>query len=235
MKIYILAIAPALLLGACQGPEAQAGAERDKAAAVAAGQSYDGDGPNERIGAARDRAADAAEDAVRPKPTRYKRSATASARRPISKPNAWSSRRRPCARRRTSEPTRSRAAPADRRWADAPPASVRPAGHSPALCPAVKIRDHSALGLGLEKHHDRRFRFMVDKPHRRVALTVAFGIATFDLVRPDFNRPHLFLPSNGQTQRMVRKCGCSKMVARACPTLRAASQRVRELAQREGR
>ena len=63
MKIYILAIAPALLLGACQGPEAQAGAEKDKAAAVAAGQSYDGDGPNERIGDARDRAADAAEDA----------------------------------------------------------------------------------------------------------------------------------------------------------------------------
>jgi hypothetical protein len=63
MKIFILAITPALLLGACQGPKAQAGAEKDKAAAVAAGQSYDGDGPNERIGAARDRAADAAEDA----------------------------------------------------------------------------------------------------------------------------------------------------------------------------
>lgn len=63
MKTYILALAPALLIGACQGPEAQAGAEKDKAAAVAAGRSYEGDGPNERIGAARDRAADAVEDA----------------------------------------------------------------------------------------------------------------------------------------------------------------------------
>lgn len=63
MKTYIPVLASALLLGACQGPEAQAGTEKDKAAAVAAGRSYDGDGPNERIGAARDRAADAAEDA----------------------------------------------------------------------------------------------------------------------------------------------------------------------------
>lgn len=63
MKSIHLLIAPALLLGACQGPAETAGAKKDKAAAEAAGQTYDGDGPNERIGAARDRAADAAEDA----------------------------------------------------------------------------------------------------------------------------------------------------------------------------
>src|SRR5688572_7105768 len=59
MKPYILLIAPALVLGACQGPAETAGAEKDKAAAEAAGQPYEGEGPNERIGAAKDRAAEA--------------------------------------------------------------------------------------------------------------------------------------------------------------------------------
>ena len=63
MKAFLILAGSALTLGACQGPATQAGAEKDKAAAVAAGQTYDGDGPNERIGAARDRAADAAEEA----------------------------------------------------------------------------------------------------------------------------------------------------------------------------
>ncbi|KMS61067.1 hypothetical protein V475_15610 [Sphingobium baderi LL03] len=42
------------LLSACQGPEQKAGAEKDKAAAEAAGQPYSGDGPNERVGSARE-------------------------------------------------------------------------------------------------------------------------------------------------------------------------------------
>jgi hypothetical protein len=63
MKNFTLTLACALSLGACQGPEAQAGADKDKIAAEAAGETYEGDGPNESIGAARDRAADAAEEA----------------------------------------------------------------------------------------------------------------------------------------------------------------------------
>lgn len=63
MKSIMLALAASVLLAACQGPAEQAGAAKDKAAAAAAGQPYDGDGPNERIGAARDRANEAAEDA----------------------------------------------------------------------------------------------------------------------------------------------------------------------------
>lgn len=63
MERYHLLFAAAFLLGGCQGPAETAGAKKDKAAAEAAGQTYDGDGPNERIGAARDRAAEAAEDA----------------------------------------------------------------------------------------------------------------------------------------------------------------------------
>mgnify|MGYP003580545394 CR=1 FL=1 len=49
-----------LILTACQGPHAKAGAEKDKAAAEVAGRTYSGDGPNERGGAAKDRAAGAA-------------------------------------------------------------------------------------------------------------------------------------------------------------------------------
>jgi hypothetical protein len=59
----LVLLAPWLLLAACQGPNAKAGEEKDKATAEAAGQTYKGDGPNERIGQAQDRAADAADDA----------------------------------------------------------------------------------------------------------------------------------------------------------------------------
>ncbi|MHA4835835.1 SPFH domain-containing protein [Sphingopyxis sp. MSC1_008] len=63
MRPYLSLIALSLTLPACQGPAEQAGAEKDKAAAEATGQTYGGDGPNEKIGEARDRVAKAAEDA----------------------------------------------------------------------------------------------------------------------------------------------------------------------------
>lgn len=63
MRPQLSAIALSLALTACQGPAEQAGAEKDKAVAGAAGQRYDGDGPNEEIGEARDRAARADDDA----------------------------------------------------------------------------------------------------------------------------------------------------------------------------
>jgi len=67
------AMALLMILGACQGPQARAGAEKDKAAAEAAGQTYSGDGPNERVGAARDRAIDAAREAREAEAARLKR------------------------------------------------------------------------------------------------------------------------------------------------------------------
>ncbi|MGR4893127.1 hypothetical protein ACIPPQ_19005 [Sphingopyxis sp. LARHCG72] len=63
MKTISINVMALLLLSACQGPQAKAGAEKDKAAAEAAGRVYEGNGPNEAIGAARDRAEDAAREA----------------------------------------------------------------------------------------------------------------------------------------------------------------------------
>jgi hypothetical protein len=63
MKVFLPLLVAALTLGACDGPAETAGAEKDKAAADAAGTAYNGDGPNERIGEAQDRAAKAAENA----------------------------------------------------------------------------------------------------------------------------------------------------------------------------
>lgn len=56
MKRCTLLLATALVLAGCGGPNEQAGAERDKAAAASIGKPYDGSGPNERIGEAQDRA-----------------------------------------------------------------------------------------------------------------------------------------------------------------------------------
>jgi hypothetical protein len=42
-------------LGACDGPNEQAGRERDRADAIAAGQNVTDEGPNERLGEAQDR------------------------------------------------------------------------------------------------------------------------------------------------------------------------------------
>lgn len=58
-----LLLVTAILLAGCNGPNETAGKEKDKAAAAAAGQPYQGDGPNEKIGEAQDRASDAAKDA----------------------------------------------------------------------------------------------------------------------------------------------------------------------------
>lgn len=43
------------LLGACEGPNEKAGREKDRSAAVAAGQNFTGEGPNQRLGEAQDR------------------------------------------------------------------------------------------------------------------------------------------------------------------------------------
>ncbi len=52
-----------ILVAGCSGPHQKAGQQQDKAAAVAQGQPYSGDGPNERIGKAVDRADRAAQQA----------------------------------------------------------------------------------------------------------------------------------------------------------------------------
>jgi hypothetical protein len=70
-KLIPVAIIASVALIGCDGPNEQAGREKDKAEATAAGQNYTGTGPNERIGEAEDRAAnalrherDAAADAI---------------------------------------------------------------------------------------------------------------------------------------------------------------------------
>lgn len=69
-----LVLFPFVMLAACEGANEKAGAERDRAAAAAAGQNYSGDGPNERMGETLDRAerdtaraTDAAADAAEAK------------------------------------------------------------------------------------------------------------------------------------------------------------------------
>lgn len=113
MKLHI-PISLLLTLGACQGPAEQAGAAKDKAAAEAAGRTYDGNGANERIGAARDRAIARPKKRVKRRPRRSKRSATGSAARPISKPSVWSRKPKPCGKLPTGAPTPSRARRKDR-------------------------------------------------------------------------------------------------------------------------
>lgn len=44
-----------VLVGACDGPKEQAGRERDRREAAAAGQNITGQGSNERLGEAQDR------------------------------------------------------------------------------------------------------------------------------------------------------------------------------------
>ena len=63
MKTYSIALLAIMAMAGCKGPGQTAGEAQDKAAAVANGQQYSGEGPNERIGKAVDRAAEAAKDA----------------------------------------------------------------------------------------------------------------------------------------------------------------------------
>jgi len=63
MKRLIFLLVTTLSVAACDGPAEKAGKERDKAAAAAAGQAYQGQGPNEKLGEAQDRATEAATDA----------------------------------------------------------------------------------------------------------------------------------------------------------------------------
>ncbi len=55
LKTFTLFVPAMVLIGACDGPKEQAGRERDRAEAAAAGRNITGQGPNQQLGEAQDR------------------------------------------------------------------------------------------------------------------------------------------------------------------------------------